>query len=326
MTKRLRNRLILSVAAVLGVVTLGPVLAVQYLDWNPHRDRVAGWLSAILNRNVSISGALDLQLWPAAHIKVAGLRIESPDDAFKAPLLDLKSASIEISLGALVSKTILIERLEVDNAALSLQSLPDGRNNWTFSDSKRPKKHQPSAWTTVVRVSAIRDSEFGFSGRNPRFDQRLEIDELSSSLPEGRAQSTLIVRGRYNETPLTINGSLALSGDDDVDAALAVDLGATSGTVIGPIRDVMDGGNANLALRFETTDLAEAVGTVIPGLTSRARQTLAGTGSVTAEVNGWLPEGIRLEKVDVMTNSALLQVTASGEVDLWRPGQVGLLP
>lgn len=121
MTKRLRNRLILSVAAVLGVVTVGPVLAVQYLDWNPHRERVAGWLSAALKRNVSISGALDLQLWPTAHIKVAGLRVESPDDAFKAPLLDLKSASIEVTLGALISKTILIERLEVDNAALSLQ-------------------------------------------------------------------------------------------------------------------------------------------------------------------------------------------------------------
>jgi len=326
MTKRLRNRLILSVAAVLGVVTVGPVLAVQYLDWNPHRERVAGWLSAALKRNVSISGALDLQLWPTAHIKVAGLRVESPDDAFKAPLLDLKSASIEVTLGALISKTILIERLEVDNAALSLQSLPDGRNNWTFSDPKQPKQHQPSAWTTIVRVAAMRDSEFGFAGRNPRFDQRLEIDELSSSLPEGRAQSAFIVRGRYNETPLSVNGSLALSDDDDVDAALAVNLGAASGTVIGPIRDVMDGGNANLALRFETTDLTETVGTVIPGLTPRARQMLAGTGSVTAEVNGWLPEGIRLEKVDVMTNSALLQVTASGEVELWRPGQVGLLP
>ncbi len=58
MTKRFRKNLVLSIAASLVVLLLVPILALCYLDWNPHRDRLGRWISASLNRSVEIAGPL----------------------------------------------------------------------------------------------------------------------------------------------------------------------------------------------------------------------------------------------------------------------------
>ncbi len=55
-----------------------------------------------------------------------------------------------------------------------------------------------------------------------------------------------------------------------------VDLGASSGTVSGLVKNVMDGGDASLAIRLETSNLSETVTTFIPGATDRARELLIG--------------------------------------------------
>ncbi|MEK9627184.1 MAG: AsmA family protein, partial [Gammaproteobacteria bacterium] len=325
MTKRFRKNLILSIAAGLVVLLLAPILALQYLDWNPHRDRLGRWISVSLNRSVEIAGPLEIQLWPVAQLKVGGLRIASPDEGFKSPLLDIGTASIDLNLGALFSKTVLIDHLEVDSSSLSLQVLADGRNNWTFRGADPSQTDSRAGWTTIVRVAEINDVKLSFLGKNPRFDQRWEIHKLNSSLPEGRNESALVLRGLYNGTPLSIDGSLTLLGDDDLEAALRVDLGASSGTVSGLIKDVMAGGDASLAIQLATSNLSETITTFIPGATDRARELLMGKGSASAVLKGRLNESIRLEDVELVTESELLRITSSGDVELWRRGQ-GLLP
>ena len=325
MTKRFRKNLILSIAAGLVVLLLVPILALQYLDWNPHRDRLGRWISASLNRSVAIAGPLEIQLWPVAQLKVGGLQIASPDEGFKSPLLDIGTASIDLNLGALFSKTLLIDHLEVDSSSLSLQILADGRTNWNFRGADPSQADNRAGWTTIVRVAEINDVKLSFLGKNPRFNQRWDIHKLRSSLPEGRNESALVLRGLYNGTPLSIDGSLTLLGDDDLEAALRVDLGASSGTVSGLVKDVMDGGEASLAIQLETSNLSETVTTFIPGATERARELLMGKGSASAVLKGRFNESLRLEDVEWVTESELLRMTSSGDVGLWRRGQ-GLLP
>ena len=92
---KLVKRLILSVVTVLVATVTVLALALQYLNWNDHRDALAGWLSVAINREVTISDSLDFQLWPVARLNVSGLHLASPQDTFDVDLLDLKSAVVE---------------------------------------------------------------------------------------------------------------------------------------------------------------------------------------------------------------------------------------
>ena len=98
MTKRALKRLILSLSALIAALIVLPILTVQFLNWNTHRDLIASWASGILDREVQISEFLDLQLWPTPRLEVRGLRVASPPGAFDAPLLELGRAAVEVEL------------------------------------------------------------------------------------------------------------------------------------------------------------------------------------------------------------------------------------
>lgn len=47
------KRLILSAVGLLVVVLVLPMLALQYVNWDNYRSRVAGWLGSALEREVT---------------------------------------------------------------------------------------------------------------------------------------------------------------------------------------------------------------------------------------------------------------------------------
>ncbi len=151
-----------------------------------------------------------------AQLKVGGLQIASPDERVQIAALDIGTASIDLNLGALFSKTLLIDHLEVDSSSLSLQVLADGRTNWNSEAPTPPRQTIERAGPLLSGWPKINDVKLSFLGKNPRFNQQWDIHKLRSSLPEGRNESAFVLRGLYNGTPLSIDGSLTLLGDDDL--------------------------------------------------------------------------------------------------------------
>ncbi|HCX86867.1 MAG TPA: hypothetical protein DG761_02465, partial [Gammaproteobacteria bacterium] len=115
-----RKRLILSTVGLLVAVLVLPVLALQYVNWNNYRDRVAGWLGSALEREVTIDDRLDFQLWPTTRLAVEGLRVSSPEEVSDQPLLTLVRGEIEFSIWPLLSGVLVINQLELDEPSVHL--------------------------------------------------------------------------------------------------------------------------------------------------------------------------------------------------------------
>ncbi len=317
----LRRRLILSVVTLLVAVLALPVLALQYLNWDTHRDALAHWLGSALNRQVTIAGPLDFQLWPVTRLQVAGLRLASPGDDFDSDLLSLESAAVEFSVWPLLSGTVVIDRLELDRPTVHLTVSPQGQANWHFDQNRPTDELFGAMWPVVVRDALIRDGQVAFAGRDARLHQDLQLAQLTLVLPEGARDSSVALSGALNGTPLDLQGSLRLAGKDDLEAVLDLSLGALVGTARGGIANLMSGGEADLSLELKTPDLKHTMQMFVPGLSSRNAQLLDGDATLSATLRGRPDRDLRLEHVDITAASALLRLTASGSLSLVRPGR-----
>ena len=322
---KLVKRLILSVATVLVATVAVLALALQYLNWNDHRDALASWLSVAINREVTISDSLDFQLWPTTRLKVSGLRLASPADTFDVDLLELKNGVIEFDLWSLFSGIAVIDRLQLDGPTLQLAVSADGQANWHF-DREQPSAKLPSALLQLVpRDVLIQDARLVFAGRDPRLHQDLYLERLALTLPSRGEGSEAALTGSLNGVALTLAGSLTLK-DDDLEATLDLSLGTMAGKVHGSVNDLMDGADFDLALDLKTSDLRAAMQVVIPGLSARNARLLDGSAAVTAYLRGRPDRNLRLENVDVTTESSLLRLTTSGSLSLVRPSRRGSEP
>ena len=323
---KLVKRLILSVVTVLVVTVTVLALALQYLNWNDHRDALAGWLSVAINREVTISDSLDFQLWPVTRLGVSGLRLASPADTFDVDLLELRNGVIEFDLWSLFSGIAVIDRLQLDGPTLQLAVSADGLANWHFDREQPSAKLPPVLGRLVARDVLIQDARLVFAGRDPRLHQDLYLERLTLTLPSRDEGSEAVLTGSLNGAPLTLAGSLTLK-DDDLEATLDLSLGAVAGKVHGSVNDLMDGWDADLSLDLKTPDLKNVMQMVVPGwLSARNARLLDGSAALTAYLRGQPDRDLRLENIDITTESALLRLTTSGSLSLVRPGRRGPQP
>ena len=321
-----RKRLILSAVGLLVALLILPVLALQYFNWDSYRDRVAVWLGSVIEREVSISDRLDFQLWPTTRLSVGGLRVSSPEGVSDLPLVNLAHGEVELAIWPLLSGTVIINRLELDEPSINLVLGPEGETNWHFDLGEVSDEGVSTLPPVIVRDTLVRQGRVKYSGPDPRLNQDLELDKLELILPEGARDSVVTTVGRLNGNLLELQGSLMLVGDDDLEASLNLILGTISGGVSGTVSDLMEGGQADLSLLLETGDLAQSVAMFVPGLTKRARSLFSGTARVRAAMRGQVGRDLRFDDIDVTTRSSMLRLTASGSVSLVGPRQRGPRP
>ncbi len=322
---KLVKRLILSVVTVLVATVTVLALALQYLNWNDHRDALAGWLSVAINREVTISDSLDFQLWPVTRLGVSGLRLASPADTFDVDLLELRNGVIEFDLWSLFSGIAVIDRLQLDGPTLQLAVSADGLANWHFDREQPSAKLPPVLGRLAARDVLIQDARLVFAGRDPWLHQDLYLERLTLTLPSRDEGGEAVLTGSLNRAPLTLAGSLTLK-DDDLEATLDLSLGAVAGKVHGSVNNLMDGGDADLSLDLKTPDLKNVMQMVVPGLSARNARLLDGSAALTAYLRGQPGRDLRLENIDITTESALLRLTTSGSLSLVRPGRRGPQP
>ena len=322
-----RKRLILSTVGLLVALLALPVLFLQYFNWNNHRDRVASWVGTAIQREVQISDRLGFQLWPTTKLSVSGLQILSPEGVADLPLLNLQSGEAEFAIWPLLSGILVIDRLELDSPAINLvSSLEEGATNWRFRLDETVDGQSFAKPPLMVRELQVRRARIQYSDSDPQLDLDLQLTQLEWVLPEDVRDSTVTATGMLNGSALEVRGSLTLVGDDDLEAALHLVLGKISGRLGGTVTEVMQGGNVDMRLALETSDLTQSVAMFVPGLTEQEKGLFSGTARVIAAIRGRPGRDLRLEDIDLTTRSSLLRLTASGVVSLVRPHRRGPAP
>ncbi len=306
------------VLAGLVLLLLSTALVVQWVDWNRHRDVVAGWLASALGRSVVIEERFTVQLFPNARLDIAGLRIGNPEGNYRAGFLSIGEVSIALDMKAVLSGLVRIREVRVDRPVLHLQRSDTGHPNWRFRPAA--STGESGRFKVITEQVSVTQAELNFRPRNEKYSQRLTIADLEYRLPVSSGGGRVRLLGELNGTSLTLEGmlgsieQLAVGTLNPVEITLKA--GTTSASVRGSVNNLF--GNRSLALDIEASGehFGDSVGLFFADLAPSIDALFAGQIQATGNLVGWPGRGLRVEGLQAALSAPQTNMTAEGVIEL----------
>ena len=141
----------LGLAALLG----GAMLALTLMDWNLLRRPLEHFASSRLDREVTIAGPMQAQIWTRTPtVTIDGLQIDSPPWEARHPFLSAEHLQVQLDLASLFRGHLVLARVALIRPALYLHRDKSGRANWTF-DNTSPSDERAAA---PLKLPAVRNA------------------------------------------------------------------------------------------------------------------------------------------------------------------------
>jgi uncharacterized protein involved in outer membrane biogenesis len=270
---------------LLGAASL---LLIASFDWNLLRPTLNAQVSAALDRPFAIKGELAVVwrreaeadgwrgLLPWPHVQANDLSLGNPEWAKGAQLVSFKRVEFRLAPLPLLLRRLVIPRIELSGPIASLESLADGRNNWTLDAGKGS---EPASWTLELGEVTFDQGQISLSDPRRKAQLELQVEPLGKPIPfaeivgkkaaqkvaqQGQAQDYAFawrVKGRYQGQALSgsgkVGGLLAMH-DASQPLPLQADLriGATHIVLAGTLSDPRNLGAFDLRLRLSGSNMA----------------------------------------------------------------------
>ncbi len=215
-------RILLIVLALIVVVIGGTVLFVLTLDPNDHKERIAGLVKHFTGRTLELDGRVDLELGALTSLELTDARLGNPEWATEPWMARLARGKVVVDVWSAVRGPIVIERLELEDAELHLESLENDCNNWTFGTAvedggKDEQADSQSARDGGIFPLVLRRAEgqgLLFTLAIPALPRRLEIRAeqlMQEQTDDGLLAAT--ANGTLNERAISVAGKYGPLGN-----------------------------------------------------------------------------------------------------------------
>lgn len=197
-------------AALVAVLVLAVALASAF-DWNRARPWINDKVSAATGRTFAINGDLTFSWerpqeqqvgwrrfvpWP--HLRAHDIMLGNPDWATSGPAMArVRQADVTLDPLALLTRTVSVRTLVLDEGTLVLEKSKDDKKNWVFT---RNEQEQGSGWHVALHSLAIRQGNLRYVDPAKKADAKARID----TDPDGTVNFKL--GGTYNDEPLSGGG------------------------------------------------------------------------------------------------------------------------
>ncbi len=182
---------------LLVVLLVGGALALPgFIDWNQYRDGIADQVEAVVGRDVTIRGPIDLSLLPRPALAVRDIRIANLPGGRSPTLLNLSSLEIVIALAPLIGGEVQVEKLRLIGPQLDLEHLSDGRVNWQLGGAR-----DGGGSAMAVRLDHAEISNGSVSYRDADSDLVRRVDGING-----------VLRAASLDGPFTLQGTGAVNG------------------------------------------------------------------------------------------------------------------
>lgn len=233
-------------------------------------------VEAATERRLDIAGDFDFTLFPALGFSAEDVRLANPEGfPDEAPFLSAKRVVFAVALWPLLRRDVQIRRLHLDEPALDLVELSDGRANWEFP----VKEDQPQLPSLRLEDMRISDGRLTFNGPDER--PPLVLDDIDAQLAVDSLDDPVRAQGSFRYLNETLRGEATIA-----DPRAVLSQGVT------PLLVELDGAHVEATFdgRFETANgrLAGALTAQGPSV----RRALAWLGAP-------LPPGPGFESYDV---------------------------
>ena len=110
---------------VAGALGLGP----YFVNWNDHKAEFQRQASLVTGRDVTISGPVNVRLFPWPRLTASDVRISNPAGSLVPDLLRVEGVDAEISAPALLSGRIEFRKVTLVRPVLALERLAEGEDD-----------------------------------------------------------------------------------------------------------------------------------------------------------------------------------------------------
>lgn len=308
------HRVFIWVASGIILLLAALVLATVLFDWNRLRPIINEKASEALDRPFAIEGDLsaDWRRYPGASgwrgwipspvIAAEQLRMGNPDWAEGDTFVSLQRAEMQVSLLALLTRTVRIPHISLQQPEARLQRLADGRANWTFDLGREEQNEdEQSAWILDIGTIAFDQgqvtiddalSELTLEAHIEPLGEPMEFDELVGTAQAADSTDHAFAwraSGRYQgqrvEGEGKAGGVLALQ-DADQPFPLEADVraGSTRIQISGTLTDPRNLGALDLQLKLSGTSLSNLY--PLTGVTLPDTPPYSTDGQLSAELKG----------------------------------------
>ena len=246
-----RQKWVLWPIAVLAALILVVVLV---FDWNWLKGPVESAASSALDREVEIGGDLKVDLSLTPTITLEQVRVANAEWGSRPHMLTIPRVTFAIDLSRLLSGTIALPFLRVQEPDLLLETNQQGEGNWQFG----PPDPEPSA----PSVPTIEDLEIANAAI--RYHEPARPQDVAATLETVEGSLTgegvrLSADGTLDGEPLAL--SLESAPVDDLDAAgqrfpfeLAARLGATELSAAGSADQLLQAQGLDVEVSLDSED------------------------------------------------------------------------
>lgn len=188
-------------SGLFGLLVLTIVIFLMLFQWNWLRGPLARYMSARLERPVTITGDLKVHPWSwHPWASVSGVTIGNPPWAGKAPMASLPHFTAQIELKPLIFENRLVLPLvEADRPDVRLLRDSLGRENWLAHTGKPRPLRLPAIRHLIISGGAVRYDDVK---RRIHFTGTLSSSE--EVMGAGRGVFHLEGRGTYRADPFTL--------------------------------------------------------------------------------------------------------------------------
>lgn len=259
----LLKRIAIGVAILMLLVVLAAGILIATFDANKYKPDIINLVKERYDRTLTIDGDIGLTLLPRIGASVGALTLSAPRST--QPFAKVGSAKVAVAVWPLLSKQVVVDRIELSGLDVALTRDRNGRTNFDDLIGKAgkppappqdPRPERPGAPPSIdISGIALKDASVGWRDEGAGTDVRLSIASLSTGriangVP-GRLALDARVQGRAPKLDATItaktgykldfaplgaelsNLDLNVRGDvpglPGLDASITGDLGWTGG-------------------------------------------------------------------------------------------------
>ena len=271
-----------ALAAIIVVLIAAALIVPGLIDWNKYKPEIVAAASENLGRDLAIKGDLSVNVLPAPALSIKGIELAGIKGAQSPYLAKVKQIDVAVSLSALLTGSIKVERVTIDEPQIVLERLKDGRANWDLQPAESAEASKPSDATASagdifdlsLDVVEIRNGSLEYldhqSGLKEQIKKLNLVASAGSLQGPFKAKGDLVARGMRlifdaaigtmrADRPLSVGLDLKLpdAGSATISFKGAVSEPSANGTLKGKLRLA----SANLA-----STLSKAAGLQTPAL------------------------------------------------------------
>jgi AsmA protein len=177
-------------AGLIGLIVIGLVLVVVFVDPNDYRDDIEKLVEEKTGRELTLSGDLKLSVFPWIALQSGPASLGEHQGFGPEPFVSIRDARVGVRLLPLLSGKVEVGNVRLDGARIRLITDENGRNNWADlgeSQGEEPPAPTASGAAEVPTVASLEISDAAVVMEDRQQKSRREVRDFN--LKTGRLAS-----------------------------------------------------------------------------------------------------------------------------------------